>query len=403
MAALNACWMGLSFMWSALHPIVLPAMLLTLVPSSSKNTYLGLLTFAGLTIAMIVQPLSGALSDRWQSRFGRRRPLLLAATIMSCLFLALLGWSGGLLWLCIGYLGLQISSNTAQGPLQGLLRDRVPPAQLGTASSIKIFFDLLSLVAAGLVAGNLLETGTRGPSVVILVILGLVVVSAAITILFSAEAPARPAPQVMQGPAPQPSALAEGWTAGYRSLIAERGMFLLGVYGLQAFGQYYLGDVLHVPDPARQAGSLIAVVGAGTVVLVLAGGWLTDRLGAKRLLYAATLGTSVGLLFMGFARNTAAVMALGGLVGGGVGLFLTSNWALANRLAPEAQAGKFLGLTNLATAGSAALARLQGPAVDFLNSSRPGDWIGYRGVFVFGAACVLASTYFLSRIGRSTA
>ena len=49
--AVNANWLGISFMWNALHPILLPAMLITLVPDTKKNTYLGLLTFAGLVFA----------------------------------------------------------------------------------------------------------------------------------------------------------------------------------------------------------------------------------------------------------------------------------------------------------------------------------------------------------------
>jgi MFS family permease len=77
---LNAYWVGLSFMWNALHPILLPAVLLNYVPDAKKNTYLGLLTFVGLIIAMIVQPISGSLSDRWKSRFGRRRPLAVLGT-----------------------------------------------------------------------------------------------------------------------------------------------------------------------------------------------------------------------------------------------------------------------------------------------------------------------------------
>ena len=68
---INAYWVGLSFMWNTIHPIMLPAVLLNYVPDAKKNTYLGLLTFVGLVIAMIVQPVTGALSDGWSSRFGR--------------------------------------------------------------------------------------------------------------------------------------------------------------------------------------------------------------------------------------------------------------------------------------------------------------------------------------------
>ena len=71
---------------------------------------------------------------------------------------------------------------------------------------------------------------------------------------------------------------------------------------------------------------------------------------------------------------------------------------MANRLAPAEEAGKFLGLTNLATAGSGALARLEGPAIDALNSLWPQAWVGYKGLFIFGAACMLISIIFLSKI-----
>ncbi len=63
------------------------------------------------------------------------------------------------------------------------------------------------------------------------------------------------------------------------------------------------------------------------------------------------------------ATDVRGLTVFGSVVGAGIGLFLTSNWALANRLAPSEEAGKFLGLTNLATAGSGALARLEGPAL----------------------------------------
>src|SRR5512143_288930 len=124
---LNTYWVGLSFMWNALHPIILPAVLLNYVPDAQKNTYLGLLTFAGLLLAMVIQPVSGAISDGWRSRWGRRRPLIVLGTLLDFIFLAILGWAGGFFWLVIGYVGLQLSSNIAHGPLQGLLPDRVPP------------------------------------------------------------------------------------------------------------------------------------------------------------------------------------------------------------------------------------------------------------------------------------
>ena len=398
MLVLNAYWVGLSFMWNSLHPIILPAVLLNYVPDARKNTYLGLLTFAGLFIAMLIQPISGALSDGWASRFGRRRPLIVIGTLFDFVFLVLLAYGGGLPWLFIGYVGLQFSSNIAHGPLQGLLPDRVPQNQVGVASSLKTFMDMFSLIIASLVAGRLLDPVTRNPMAIMLVLIGLLAVSASITIFFTPEEPTHNHVRMDARAQLGEFKIDFRQNTAYWWLIAERALFLLGIYGVQAFAQYYLQDVLRVPDPPKQTGDLLAAITIGLVVLVLIGGWLTDRFGAKRILYFASAVTALGMVLMLLATDMTGVTVFGSIVGAGIGLFLTSNWALANALAPSKQAGKFLGLTNIATAGSGALARLEGPALDSLNAAWPGLWVGYKGLFMFGATCMLLSILFLSRI-----
>jgi MFS family permease len=402
MIVLNAYWVGLSFMWNALHPIILPAVLLNYVPDAKKNTYLGLLTFVGLVIAMLIQPLSGALSDSWASRFGRRRPLIVLGTLFDFIFLVLLAYGGGLLWLFIGYIGLQLSSNIAHGPLQGLLPDRVPESQIGVASSLKTFMDMFSLIIASLVAGRLLDPQTRNPTTIMLVLIGLLAVSAAITILFTPEEPTHERVRLDMHGLLASFKIDFRQNTAYWWLIAERALFLLGIYGVQAFAQYYLQDVMRVPDPPRQVGDLLARLTIALVILVLVGGWLTDRFGAKRLLYAASATAAVGMLMMLFAADMTGVNYAAFVVGAGIGLFLTCNWALANALAPGEQAGKFLGLTNIATAGSGALARLEGPALDTLNAAWPAAWVGYKALFIFGAVCILLSVLLLVRIPDKT-
>jgi MFS family permease len=395
---LNAYWTGLSFMWNSIHPILLPAVLLNYVPDAKKNTYLGLLTFVGLIIAMIVQPSTGALSDGWRSRFGRRRPLAVIGTLFDFVFLSVLAWSGGLIWLFIGYVGLQFSSNIAHGPMQGLLPDRVPQSQMGVASSLRTFMDMLSLVAASLLAGRLLDPVTRDLAPIMLVVMVLLAVAASITFFGVREEPTQNAKSLDW------KALRGIFRINFREhssywwLIAERMLFLLGIYGMQAFAQYYLQDVLRVPDPPKQTGDLLAALTITMVILVLLAGWMTDKYGAKIILAIGTFIAAGGMLLMLFASDMRGLIIFGSVLGAGIGLFLTSNWALANALAPQQEAGKYLGLTNLATAGAAALSRLEGPVLDWLNAAWPGAWVGYKGLFVFGAACMLLSLFFLRRI-----
>ena len=51
---INAYWIGLSFMWNSLHVTIIPAVLLKYVPEAQKNTWLGLLTFFGLILALLI-------------------------------------------------------------------------------------------------------------------------------------------------------------------------------------------------------------------------------------------------------------------------------------------------------------------------------------------------------------
>jgi len=178
-------------------------------------------------------------------------------------------------------------------------------------------------------------------------------------------------------------------------LIAMRFVILLGIYGIQSFVQYYLRDVLKFANPAQAAGDILAAIAIMLVLCSVLGGWLCDRISEKKVMVLAALLTAAGSLLLLLAHTSTTLIIFGSVFGAGIGLFLTSNWALANRLAPAEEAGKFLGLTNLATAGSGALGRLEGPLIDLLNGAFPGAFVGYYGLFVLGAVCALLSILFL--------
>ena len=395
----NAYWVGLSFMWNVIHPIMLPAVLRLMVSPDKKNTMLGLLTFVGLILAMVIQPVSGALSDRWVSRWGKRRPLITIGTLFDFVFLAMLAWAGGLAWVFIGYIGLQISSNVAHGPLQGLLPDQVPPEQLGTASSIKTFIDMLVMAVGTIAAGLLLDPNSTKPVTIMLLVIGLLAVFGAITIIFTREKPTykkegEPVMKTLLGT----FKIDFRANTSYWFLIALRFVFLFGIYGVQRFAQNFIFDVIHPANAALETGIIM-----GTLTLFLLGfaalaGWLNDRFNSRVLMVASAILTAIGCVLLSFARSRYTLMGFGAIIGAGMGLFLTSNWALANRLAPPDEAGKYIGLTNIATAGAGALAGLLGPLIDQMNKARTNSFWGYTLLFFLGAICALASLVFLKWI-----
>lgn len=393
--SLNTYWIGLSFMWNSLHVLILPAVLLGFVPDERKNTVLGLLTFTGLIIAMVVQPISGSLSDRWTSRFGRRRPWIAAGTLLDLIFLAVLAFAGGLPLLALGYIGLQFTSNLAHGPAQGLMHDLVPLDQMGVASGIKNLFDMAGLVISSLLVGRLLTQ--RNVPLALGSVAAFLVLGSLFTLFGIREAWQKTEDVAERKPYDFAFGALRKHSA-YRRLILSRLLFLSGVYGVQTFAQYYIRDTLAVPDPVKLTGDLLATIVLTLIGFSLLAGYLSDRIGRKPLHVAAAALVAVGSLLMMSARDPGSILAFGSVIGAGIGLFLSANWALANDNVPAGEAGKFLGLTNLATAGAGALSRLAGPGIDSLNAFKPGAYLGYDGLFILAALAAILSMFVLRSV-----
>jgi MFS family permease len=153
-----------------------------------------------------------------------------------------------------------------------------------------------------------------------------------------------------------------------------------------------------VENPVQLTANLLAMIIIALMVFALGGGLLGDRIGHKRVLYLASVLGAVGSLLLIGAHTPTTLLVYGSVLGAGLGLFLTSNWAIANILAPSEQAGKYLGISNLATAGAGAVARLNGPLIDVLNNVKAGLYFGYTFLFILGALAILASVIFLHHV-----
>ena len=401
MLVLNAYWIGLSFMWNSLHVTILPAILLKYIPETQKNTWLGLLTFFGLIIALVVQPISGAITDRWHSKIGKRRPFMFLGSAGDLVFLLIMGFIGGLPALFIGYIGLQFTSNIAHGPAQGLLPDEVPAEKLGLASGIKTALDMAGIVLSSLLMGFLISADDPDPSLSIIVIIALLAIFALITLVFSKEKPSITTGRNRIEFGKLVKDVFNFKIKGdkhYWQLILSRFFYLVGIYGFQSFAQYFIRDKFPEQDPIVFTqfvmGSFVIVL----IIFSLLAGSLSDRFGRKRLQILSSIIGAIGAVLLIFASTPAQLLIFGAFMGIGLGIFLSTNWAFANDMAPKDDAGKYIGLTNIATAGSAAVARLEGPMTDWLNNAAPGQWWGWTALFAVSALLMLVSAVVLLKV-----
>ncbi|NLE44774.1 MAG: SLC45 family MFS transporter [Chloroflexi bacterium] len=359
--------------------------------------------------------------------------------------------------LLVGVVLLQVSSNIGHGALQGLIPDLVPEDQRGRASGVKA---VLELVPAFLVIGigPLVDAGRVWVTVGI--IMAGFLITMLITVVFVHEQPLREKPAGrLREPVLRLVALtvifvavtrgavwlvrtSGNWAVqqqmamamqvalvGLAGLIAMAGSIFLGVYfgawvgigreargqtsfiwwvvnrllflaavgSIQGFAQYFLADVLHIPKAATMTTILLGVVALFLIPSALISGRQADRLGRRKLVALAGVVAAGGAVLLLFSTSIPLVIVSGCIIGVGAGTFMATNWALGTDLVPAEEAGRYLGISNLAGAGAGIVgAGIGGPLADFFNALQPG--LGYLVIFALYAALFVLSTATLAKV-----
>jgi len=157
----------------------------------------------------------------------------------------------------------------------------------------------------------------------------------------------------------------------FRWWVVNRLAFLVGSTNVATFLVFFLQERfshLQGEKAAGPAATITMFVGVFILLTALPSGWLADRLGKKILVAAAGLLATLGTAVIILIPSMAAMYVGGCLIGAGVGLFYSANWALGTEIVPVEHAGRFLGLSNLAGAGAGAIgAYIGGPIADSLG------------------------------------
>jgi MFS family permease len=194
---------------------------------------------------------------------------------------------------------------------------------------------------------------------------------------------------------------------GFLWWVVNRLMFLAAITSIQGFAPFFLMYAFGVnaERAAAMTGQLMTVVGAFTLLSAIPSGWLSDRIGQKRLLASSGLLAAAGtalLLGTVWLADMNLIYLAGSILGLATGLFVTVNWALGTRLVPAAEAGRYLGVSNLAGAGAGMIGSgIGGPLADLLNASLPG--LGYFTIFSGYLVLFLLSSLSLRGVQVSSA
>jgi Na+/melibiose symporter-like transporter len=396
LAGLSALAFAIGFVINTIEPAILGHRTLELAPEI-KNTVLGLLTFAGVLVAMAWQPIIGGLSDRTHSRWGRRIPYFVGGVASIVAALILIAITPGLTGVLLSLLFLQVAWNTVQSPSQALIPDHVPLGQRGAAAGWKSALEILAFVAGRQVSARLVAEDRVLAAAVVASVVAIVCL---LIVLRLAREPGG------EGSLPrldlrQTFAFDRRRNPAFVPWFVNRALVWGGFIALSTFLLFFVIDVLGMGEAQAQrfVGNVSALMGLALLLVAVPAGWLADRVGRRRLVAASGLLAAAGTGILIASPTTTTALAAGAILGLSVGVFLTTSWALATQIVPGVEAARMLGLANIATAAGSGLARLGGGLIiDPFNRLTGSTAGGYMLLFALAGVAFLAGTAAILRL-----
>ena len=394
MLVLSAFWFAIAYTMQPLGGNIIPllvarfthpmtAHLGPLALPLDVNTYVSALDTIGAAFAIIWQPAIGALSDNSRFTLGRRRPYIAIGVIGDIVFLTLIAFVTSYWALLLVYVFFQMASNTAQGPYQGMLPDQVPADQRSEASGYYGLMNMLGTIVGFLVVGALLIP-THHLRLAILTLPVVIAIAGALVIFGVPDRRRTSAPDQPVGRSIFLSFAID--TKRYRDfawLMVSRLFFLMAPVGISTYAFNFIRYTFHYSEgkASLYASALQAIVVIFAAILCMTAGFLAERYGKKRLIAAACLIGAVGSTLLIFAPSLPWILGFGLIVGISLGIFLSVDWAFMTDLIPKAEAGRYMGVSNIATASAGLIARpILGPIIDAFNNNRTSA-VGYRVMF----------------------
>src|SRR5258708_11131561 len=123
-ALLSIYWVAIGYLWTSLGGLIIPDLVIQLVGRRHEGVALAVLEGIGSLMAVVWQPVVGAVSDRTRSRWGRRRPFIVIGTAGDVIFPVGLALSGAPWSAVVFCFPLLTPPNTAPRPCPG----RYPPS-----------------------------------------------------------------------------------------------------------------------------------------------------------------------------------------------------------------------------------------------------------------------------------
>lgn len=353
-----AAQVGAYIAFIPLLTLILPLKVEAIDPVA-RTQILSEVAFWGALTAGIASVLAGLIGDRTRHWPGGRSVWIVAGlvgTVVSYGFIHAAATQADLLTAIVM---LQVSLNFMLNPLTATLSERIPAHQRGmVAGFIGLAYPISNLFGALAIGMWLTSEALRLTTVVVVTV--VMVIPFVVTTLRAA-----PMSQAMRQRGPSLTALADrDFLIAFASRLLVQTAVALNVLYLLFFLDKQTDFQTVLPGVRIEAafGGLLAISTVLAVIAGLVGGRVCDRIGRRRVLVSggATV-VAMGALLMGLAPSWPGPLIAQAVLGLGIGLYGITDAVLIAEVIPDpANAGRDLGLLNVAVTAAQMLAPLVG-------------------------------------------
>ncbi len=323
----------------------------TIVPDDQKTSALAIVAGFGALCAVIGNVVFGRLSDRTTSRWGRRRPWIVAGTVVMTAAFVIMALGPNVLVVTIGWSLAQLGANATLAPFIATIADQVPTFQRASVSALLGIAQNVGVLGGSFVAERFADN-------MVMLFVGPAVLAIGAMTLYAFVLPDQRLPQkppamslkdvlhtFWVNPVQHPDFALAWWS---------RFLITLATFMFTTFRLYFLQDRLDVPRADAPAVVTMGIL-IYTVVLVVVGwvaGKISDVTGRRKLLVAgSTLLFGVGTVLLAHVDTVTGFYVCEAILGLAFGIYVGVDLALVVDVLPNPDdSGKDLGVFNIANA-----------------------------------------------------
>ncbi|MBU3145687.1 MFS transporter [Clostridium sp. CF012] len=374
---------AISVTWSIYNAFV-PKILSNFI---SSTTIIGFIMTIDNYFALFLQPAVGILSDKIDTKHGKRMPFIMIGMPLSVVFIILVANYKNLPMLITFIVLMNLSMSIFRSPVVALMPDITAKENRSKANSIINLMGGIGSVIAYIVGSKLWDLDEKYPFY-----LAAILMCFSFILLFNSIKERRDVAHYEKD-----EAVNKGFVKSIKEALKNKSvMFLLlaicswfiGFAGIETlftlYGEKYLGI------KTSAAAFSFTFISIAFLISAIPAGILGTKFGKKKTITAGIVGIVVSFFIIAFMKNILYIRGMFLICGFFWALININSYPFVTDMAPKGKIGTFTGLYYL-TASVAAI--ISPPLLGLII-----DLLGYKYMFFYGAVFFLIAIILINKV-----